>query len=183
MRTGKSLCYLRPLLGGSAMNPESQQAVDLPRPRRPVSLNEFLQQFECMVHEKNNLESQLSEALQEKAALERQLHERTRLDFDSERSRLNAEIDTLRGQLSSRFESVVGAKERLIRDEFERKYQDLLIQVKRERTKNGQLIQDLKKQLSGCICHRSNDIGFIESDCSPYELSRLRRPTSGALKR
>jgi SMC interacting uncharacterized protein involved in chromosome segregation len=162
------------------MNPESQQDVDLLQTqtqRRPVSLNEFLQHFESMVSEKNALELRLSLALREKAELD-QVHQRTRVDFDAERSRLNAEIDTLRGQLSGRsesFGSVLGAKERLIRDEFERKYQDLLVQVRRERTKHGEVVQNLKKQLSACICHLSDGDGIVEREGMPFQL-KLRRP-------
>ena len=168
------------------MNPESQQDEGLAltqSQRRPVSLNEFLQQFEIMVSEKNALELRLSLALREKAELD-QVHQRTRVDFDAERLRLNAEIDTLRGQLSSRFESfdsVIGAKERLIREEFERKYRDLLVQVRCERTKHVEVVQSLKNKLSNCICHRSDGDGVVEREGMPFQL-KLRRP-SQALKR
>ena len=54
-----------------------------------------------------------------------------------------------------RLQSLLAAKERLIRDEFERKYQDLAVEVKRERNRYTKEVQKLKKQLSNCICRVS----------------------------
>jgi hypothetical protein len=77
----------------------------------------------------------------------------------------------------ARLQSLLAAKERLIRDEFERKYQnfavevkrernlirdelerkyqDLAVEVKRERNRYTEEVQKLKRQLSNCICGAS----------------------------
>ena len=100
--------------------------------RRPVSLNEFLEQFESMASQKREMDVQLKQALEE--------------------------IENLKAQLGSRSDSLLETKERLIRQEFERKYQDLLVEVRKERTLHGKQIKDLKEQLSACICHRVKPI-------------------------
>ena len=96
--------------------------------RRPVSLNDFLEQYESMANQKRELDVQLTQALEE--------------------------IENLKAQLGSRSDSLLETKERLIRQEFERKYQDLLVEVRKERTLHGKQIKDMKEQLSACICHR-----------------------------
>jgi hypothetical protein len=55
----------------------------------------------------------------------------------------------------ARLQSLLAAKERLIRDEFERKYQELALEVKRERNRYTEEVQKLKRQLSNCICRVS----------------------------
>ena len=54
-----------------------------------------------------------------------------------------------------RLQSLLAAKERLIRDEFERKYQELAVEVKRQRNRYTEEVQELKRQLSNCICRRA----------------------------
>jgi hypothetical protein len=55
----------------------------------------------------------------------------------------------------ARLQSLLAAKERLIRDEFERKYQELAVEVKQQRNRYTEEVQKLKKQLSNCICRVS----------------------------
>jgi len=55
----------------------------------------------------------------------------------------------------ARLQSLLAAKERLIRDEFERKYQELAVEVKREHNRYTEEVRKLKKQLSNCICQVS----------------------------
>jgi hypothetical protein len=55
----------------------------------------------------------------------------------------------------ARLQSLLAAKERLIRDEFERKYQHLAAEVKRQRNRYTEEVQELKRQLSNCICRVS----------------------------
>jgi DNA repair ATPase RecN len=107
------------------MNPESLAR----ETRRPTSLNDFLEQFEAMANEKREVTWQLNQA--------------------------RDEIENLRTQLGSRLDSLLSTKEKLIREEFERKYQELVVEVRRERTKHGQQIKHLNEQLSACICHRT----------------------------
>ena len=55
----------------------------------------------------------------------------------------------------ARLQSLLAAKERLIRGEFERKYQNLAVEVKRQRNRYTEEVQELKRQLSNCICGRA----------------------------
>src|SRR2546428_14005878 len=76
-------------------------------PRRP-SPNEFLEQLESVVNEKQDLTCRLSKALDDITAMT-QLHDRVRAEFDCERTRLNSEIADLRAQLirlSKEYENV-----------------------------------------------------------------------------
>ena len=54
--------------------------------------------------------------------------------------------------LSRRVEVLVSAKEKLMREEYERKFQELELQVKQERNRYRKLIDETKQQLAGCIC-------------------------------
>ena len=132
--------------------------------RQRPSLSEFLEQLESVVNEKQDLACRLSKALDDIKAMN-QLHARMQAEFDCERTRLTSEIADLRAQLirlSNRSEngavddrrpqSLLAAREKLIRDEFERKFQELTVEVKRERNRYTQEVQKLKTQLSNCIC-------------------------------
>jgi hypothetical protein len=129
-----------------------------------ISLTEFAEEFECAINEKHELASRLSTALEELAAVTR-LSEQSRAEFDFERRRMRSEIENLREQLSKSAEtnrnssshgaglkSVLAARERVIRDEFERKFQELTVEVRQERNKYVQAVEKMKSQLTGCIC-------------------------------
>ena len=131
--------------------------------QRP-SLSDFAEQFESVVKEKQDLASRLTKALADISAIT-QLHQRAHAEFDRERTRLNSEIAGLRAQVlgltcraqngtidDARVQSLLAARERLIRDEFERKFQELTVAVKRERSRFTEEVQKLKTQLSNCIC-------------------------------
>ena len=135
--------------------------------RRRPSLNEFLEQLESVVNEKQDLAYRLGKALDDITAMT-QLHDRVQAEFDCERTRLNSEIADLRAQLiglsnrsengttdDARLQSLLAAKERLIKDEFERKFQESAVEVKRERSRFTLEVQKLKRQLSNCICRAS----------------------------
>ena len=146
------------------MTPTPRRDLAAGRAQQKPSLSEFAEQFASVVKEKQDLASRLSKALADIAAIT-QLHQRAHADFDSERTQLNSEIAKLRAQLigltkrpengtvdDARLQSLLAARERLIRDEFERKFQELTVEVKRERNRYTQEVQKLKTQLSNCIC-------------------------------
>ena len=120
-----------------------------------LSLSYLAEQFGCLLNEKRDLTSQLSKALDENAALNR-LYEQTCAEFDSERIRLNSEIANLRSQLTGRLQSILAIKEKLMREEFERKFQDLTLEVRRERQRYKNAIEEVRKQTAGCICRAKN---------------------------
>jgi len=110
--------------------------------RRPAaSLSDFAAEFECVMKEKRDLTLLLSKTLNEKALLN-QMYESARVEIQELKAQLN----------SGRSDSLAAVKEKLIREEFDRKFQELTLEVRRERNKYGQLVTELKKQLSSCIC-------------------------------
>ena len=127
---------------------------------RKLTLNEFAEQFEIAIEEQQELAIRLEKAREEIAAMVR-----TRAEFDKERNHLNAEITKLRAEVTklsnkretakedaARTDYLVAAREKLIRDEFEKKYQELKIQVKNQRQKYTQEIDAMKKRLKNCMC-------------------------------
>jgi hypothetical protein len=120
-----------------------------------LSLGYFAEEFARLLNEKHDLTSQLSTALDENAALNR-LYKQTCAEFDGERLRLNAEIENLRSQLTGRVQSILAIKEKLMRDEFERKFQELTLEVRRERQRYRDAIEEMKNQVAGCICRAKN---------------------------
>ena len=146
--------------------PQPQLAFGTHQQQRP-SLTEFVERFESVVNEKQDLARRLSKALDDITAMT-QLNQRAHVDFECERTRLNSEIADLRAQLiglsnrsengttdDARLQSLLAAKERLIKDEFERKFQESAVEVKRERSRFTLEVQKLKRQLSNCICRAS----------------------------
>src|SRR5262245_34459496 len=105
-----------------------------------ASLNHFAEQFECLLNEKRDLTFRLSKALDENAALN-QLHKEAR-----------AEIVNVQSALSRRLQSLLAVKEKLIREEYERKFQELTVEVRQERIRYRKLIEEVKIQVASCIC-------------------------------
>jgi F0F1-type ATP synthase membrane subunit b/b' len=118
-------------------------------------LSYLAEQYACLLTEKRDLTSHLNKALDENAALN-QLYTQTCGDFDRERIQLNSEIANLRSQLSSRLQSIVAIKEKLMREEFERKFQELTLEVRQERHRYKNAIADMKRQIAKCICQVRN---------------------------
>ena len=58
----------------------------------------------------------------------------------------------LRAQLEGRFQSLMSVKAKLLQEDFDRKLQEEALELRKERQRYGQALQDLKKQLTNCIC-------------------------------
>src|SRR5262249_39186225 len=91
-----------------------------------ASFNDFAEQFQGLLNEKRELTFLLSNA--------------------------RVEIVQLQSQLSGRQQSLLASKEKLIREEYERKFQDLRVEVRQERSRQNKLIEEMKKQITTCIC-------------------------------
>jgi septal ring factor EnvC (AmiA/AmiB activator) len=143
-------------LGEVRMNRALKQGTDI----RKLTLNEFAEQFETAIKERHELSIRLDKAREEIATLMR-----GRAEFEKERVFLNAEIAKLRDQVAdlakkretskediARTECLVAAREKLIRDEFERKFQELTVQVRNQRKKYTQEMEVMKKRLKSCMC-------------------------------
>src|SRR5262245_35499871 len=136
----------------------------------PSSLSEFVEQYETAIKERQDLSTRLFQALEEIETIN-QIYEQRRLEFDSERTRLNLEIDSLRTQLhesakkqaekqssngdSAGVQSVIAARERLIRDEFDKKFQELLVEVRTQKKKYIEQVDQMKKKMARCMCQAS----------------------------
>jgi hypothetical protein len=118
-------------------------------------LSYLAEQYACLLNEKRDLTSQLSKALDENATLNR-LYTETCAELDGERIRLNSEIANLRSQLSGRLQSILAIKEKLMREEFERKFQELTVEVRQERHKYRNAIAEMKRQIASCICREKD---------------------------
>jgi len=118
-------------------------------------LSDLSEKLECSLNEKRDLTSRLSKALDENAALNR-LYSRTCAESDAERIRFNSEIANLRSQLTGRLQSILAVKEKLMREEFERKFQELTLEVKQERHRYKNAIEEMKRQIAKCICQVRN---------------------------
>ena len=131
--------------------------------RKPTSVSELAEQFEPLIKEKRDLVCRLSQALDEITAMN-QLYRERRAQFNAEKSLLQSEIEKLRAQVTeysnnqekrantASVQSLLEAREKLIREEYSRKFQDLAIEVKQQRAKYDEQVQEMKKKISACIC-------------------------------
>ena len=125
----------------SATNMAVGASVDVRTDGPPGALLKRLtEEFQCLLNEKRELTFRLSKALDENATLN-QLHRQA-----------CAETVNLQSQLSSRLQALLATKERLIRDEYERKFQELTVEVKQERIRHNKLLEEMKEQIANCIC-------------------------------
>ena len=112
--------------------------------------------------DKQELESRIADLLEENNILKLRCTVAA-TELTDERQRLNAEIATLKSQIvdaqQMREKAGIGAREaesaardRLLKDEFERKVQELHVEVKRERMKYAEQMHALKQKMANCIC-------------------------------
>jgi chromosome segregation ATPase len=159
------------------------------------SLPEIADHLERSFEERQALECRLAEVLEENRTLE-QRYAQSKADHADECSRLQSEIANLRLQASEmlkRLEQIaaverrqgaeLSAKERLIRDEQERKIQALQLELKnernlnekrlqQERSLNEKRVQQLEARIARCIC------GDVQIDFDDNQPGRSPSPQS-----
>jgi len=90
---------------------------------------------------------------------------KTLAEFESERSRLNSEIVSLRARIEelqkksasgAEAGTMSSAKERLIKDELERKFQAAIVEARREQKRFAEQVVKMKTKLAKCICQSSS---------------------------
>jgi len=159
------------------------------------SLPEIADRLQRTVEEREALEHRLAELQEENRTLQ-QRYAQSKVDHEDECSRLRSEISNLRlqanemlnrlQQVSSverRQQAELSAKERLIRDEQERKIQALQLELKnernlnekrlqQERSLNEQRLQQLQARISRCIC------GDVELDYKAHQPDHSPSPQS-----
>ena len=147
-----------------AIAPETRP---VPESQTPGSSGELTEQYDVVQRVRRDVAYRLKEAFDEIAAIN-QLYQQRRTEFESEKRLLNSEIEKLQAQVMEHaarnekkaavnggVQSLLETKERLIREEFERKFQELAVQVKRQRKQYAGQVDEMKKQLSNCICNGS----------------------------
>jgi len=155
----KSTTGLQDLKIQSGIRPEGHSFTKTPH---RISLSEFAEEFQCAIRERDALDSRLRAALEEIKMLTR-LGEQARAEFEGERTRLSSELAALRQQLAASSDagtnspgrgmsSVMAAREKVIREEFERKFLELTVEVRQQRNKYAQAVERIKNQRSNCIC-------------------------------
>jgi len=95
-----------------------------------------------------------------------ELNEPRSRDIEGEKRLFDSELDKVREdfaeysrsedkrrEIRGGIQSLLETKERLMRNEFERKFQELAVQVKRQRIQHTEQVDKLKKQLQDCICN------------------------------
>ena len=106
-------------------------AVEQLQPRLGRSFGDIAEYLERTLKEKQSLERKLAEVLEENARL---------------KSRT-----TFKGRQDAEF----AVRERFLRDEFERKVQEIRLEVKKERRQLAQHVEKLEEELAGCFCRQS----------------------------
>jgi hypothetical protein len=93
----------------------------------------------------------------------------SRDELERQKQLLNSEIERLRTLISEAsredgkalgvrrgIQVLLETKERLIRQEFERKYQELAGEVRRQRKQHTEQVDKMKRQLADCICNMTH---------------------------
>jgi len=128
------------------------------------TLLEIADHLERTFEERQVLERRLAEVLEENKILQQRCVQ-ANAEHVRQCNGLQAEIANLRLQASemlTRLEKIAAverrqdaessAKERLIRDEQERKIQALQLELKNERNLNEKRLEQMKERLANCIC-------------------------------
>jgi hypothetical protein len=124
--------------------------------------NEIADHLTGSIVDKKTLERRLAEIAQENAVLRVQCSVATK-ELATERQRLQAEIAVLKSRVSAaesapvktgggRLVAECAARERLLKDEFERIVQSLRVDLKMERQRHETQLKTLKDRMEGCIC-------------------------------
>ena len=117
--------------------------------------------------DKQELESRIAELLEENEILKLRCSVAA-AELTDERQRLKGEIAALQSQIAdaqqSRQRGGIGAREaesaareRLLKNEFERKIQDLQVELKKQRQRHDEQMHAVKRKMTNCIC---GDIGI-----------------------
>ena len=97
--------------------------------------------------DKEELQNRLTELAEENTLLQLRCTA-VKAELEEERTRLNGEIEALRSGGTGRREAESAARERLVKDEMERKIQSLQVELNKER----QRAERLKERVAGCLC-------------------------------
>jgi hypothetical protein len=145
------------------------------------SLSDIAEQLERVLVDKQALESRLADVFEENRILCLS-HDQAKLEFAQEQERLKFEIEDLRWQVAEgrkqlqeksgagRQVAELAARERLLKDEYERKVQALQVelnkerhQLNKERSLYAKHIEKMELDRASCIC-RSVQIQHVDQN-------------------
>ena len=116
--------------------------------------------------DKQELEARLDELLHENNILKLQCSSAA-VELEDEQKRFKAEIASLLSQLElkqtgvGRHEAESAARERLLKDDLERKIEALQVELNREKQRSARRLEEMESRLGNCIC------GEIRIDTAP----------------
>jgi hypothetical protein len=135
----------------------------------PRSLADIAEHLERTFKDRQNLERKLTELVEENNRLA------------SRCAAVDAELASM-GKLKSktagpgRHEAELAVRERLLKDEFERKTQELRLEMNKERRQLVECVEKLKMELAGCFCRQqTNDYIVHVKKGPPTKASRSAR--------
>jgi len=126
------------------------------------SLPEIAEHLERALKEKQELQHRYAELLQEN----RQLSSRcAKADAELTAERLLRSEEALQanGRVEGRQQAQLAAREKLLRDEFERKVQDLQLELNKERHLLAKRFEKMKAEAAGCICRGNSNHSFEDT--------------------
>jgi hypothetical protein len=127
------------------------------------SLTDIAEDLEHALRRQQEVERRLREALREKDRLNARFAQ-ANAELANVRSRWRSEIADLQSQLAEssttngRRQAELVAREKLLRDEFERKLQALQIALKQERHQANLRLTRMNDELSTCICRQTMEL-------------------------
>jgi hypothetical protein len=126
----------------------------------PRSLGDIAEHLERTLKDRQNLERKLAELLEENTRLASRC-----VQFDS----ALASAGKLKSKTAGhgRQEAELAVRERLLKDEFERKTQELRLEMNKERRQLVESVEQLKKELAGCFCRQHSDAYVVHVKKGP----------------
>jgi hypothetical protein len=129
-----------------------------------LSLTAIAEDLDCALRYKQEIERRLSEVIRERDSLNARC-EQAKAELANIRTRMKMEITNLQLQLAEsskstlkRQQAELAAREKLIRDEFERKLQTIQVGMKQERHQLQQRLAKMKEEMSACICRQTMEL-------------------------
>ena len=148
----------------------------LPQPSKPTdiawwktgrSLNEIAEHLERAIKEKQDIERRFAELLLENNQLNLRCA-KADAELTAERLRRSDEARLqANGRGEGRQQAELAAREKLIRDEFERKIQELKLELNKERHLMAKRLEKMKAEAASCICRGNSNHTYEDLSYTP----------------
>jgi hypothetical protein len=166
----------------SQVLPQPSKTADVEWWKTSRSLHEIGEHLERALKEKQELERRFVQLLQENNQLSLRC-DKASAELTAERVRRSDEVARLQAQINGqgkpplglggegRQQAEMAAREKLIRDEFERKIQQLQLELNKERHLMAKCLEKMKAALAGCICRGSSSHSYEDTNFTPQPKS------------